>query len=112
MPLTPELQKDIAARLRYYRDLGVFDFYQRGSATAEAVAEAPPQDIAQDQCRRLNPSPCRNPKHLHPSRLRTELRPCGSFRKRLASAPVARLHSRDATRWCLVKAIPMRASCL
>jgi len=32
--LDPEQQQAIAARVRYYRDLGVFDFYRRGDASA------------------------------------------------------------------------------
>lgn len=32
--LGPEQQQAIAARVRYYRDLGVFDFYRRGDASA------------------------------------------------------------------------------
>ena len=32
--LDPEQQQAIAARVRYYRDLGVFDFYRRGDAAA------------------------------------------------------------------------------
>jgi len=34
--LTSEQQQAIAARVRYYRDLGVYDFYRRGEASAES----------------------------------------------------------------------------
>jgi uracil-DNA glycosylase family 4 len=34
--LTSEQQQAIAARVRYYRDLGVYDFYCRGEASAES----------------------------------------------------------------------------
>jgi len=36
--LDPEQQQAIAARVRYYRDLGVFDFYRRGDITVDAEA--------------------------------------------------------------------------
>ncbi len=29
-PLTPELEQALQARIRYYRDMGVYDFYRRG----------------------------------------------------------------------------------
>jgi DNA polymerase len=35
--LGPEQQQAIAARVRYYRDLGVFDFYRRGDAAMQEV---------------------------------------------------------------------------
>jgi uracil-DNA glycosylase family 4 len=37
--LDPEQQQAIAARVRYYRDLGVFDFYRRGEAIPESVSD-------------------------------------------------------------------------
>src|SRR6201996_9101219 len=45
--LGPEQQQAIAARVRYYRDLGVFDFYRRGDAAAmnEVTLEPPPDEI-------------------------------------------------------------------
>ncbi|HEX3437849.1 MAG TPA: uracil-DNA glycosylase [Pseudacidobacterium sp.] len=33
--LTPEQQQAVAARVRYFRDIGVFDFYRRGDAVVE-----------------------------------------------------------------------------
>lgn len=41
--LDPEQQQALAARVRYYRDLGVFDFYRRGDAVIDsaAVVETP-----------------------------------------------------------------------
>ena len=39
--LTPDQQQALAARVRYYRDLGVFDFYRRGEAIAEASGSEP-----------------------------------------------------------------------
>jgi DNA polymerase len=41
--LNPELEQAIGARVRYYRDLGVFDFYRRGNAVvdSEAAAQTP-----------------------------------------------------------------------
>src|SRR5579883_1862864 len=35
-PLNPEQQQALEARLRYYRDLGVFDFYRRGNVVAHS----------------------------------------------------------------------------
>ena len=35
--LSPELEEIVQARLRYYRDLGVYDFYRRGEPDAEAL---------------------------------------------------------------------------
>ena len=45
--LDPEQQQAIAARVRYYRDLGVFDFYRRGDAAAmnEVTLEPAPDEI-------------------------------------------------------------------
>ncbi len=44
MALDPEVQRAVAARVRYFRDLGVFDFYRRGEPLAAAEA-APPVDL-------------------------------------------------------------------
>jgi uracil-DNA glycosylase len=51
MPLTPDQKREIAARVNYYRDLGIHDFYQRATDVAlppsagnqhrEVVARAP-----------------------------------------------------------------------
>jgi DNA polymerase len=39
--LNPEQQQALATRVRYYRDLGVFDFYRRGDVVADSeVSEA------------------------------------------------------------------------
>ncbi|MGI8770222.1 MAG: uracil-DNA glycosylase [Acidobacteriaceae bacterium] len=47
MPLDPEVARSLAARLDFYRELGIYDFYQRGSrsetplhADAEPLADA------------------------------------------------------------------------
>jgi DNA polymerase len=56
LALDPELQQAIAGRVRYFRDLGIFDFYRRGGAppvTETAAEEAvftelplpPPQNV-------------------------------------------------------------------
>ena len=37
--LTPELAQALQARIRYYRDLGVYDLYRRGESTTESAAE-------------------------------------------------------------------------
>jgi uracil-DNA glycosylase family 4 len=49
--LLPEVEEIVAARLRYYRDLGVYDFYRRGeaellTAEPESLAEAAPLELA------------------------------------------------------------------
>ncbi|MBV8437166.1 MAG: uracil-DNA glycosylase [Silvibacterium sp.] len=36
--LTPELAQTLQARIRYYRDLGIYDLYRRGEAQPEAVS--------------------------------------------------------------------------
>jgi DNA polymerase len=44
MALNPELQNAVAARVRYFRDLGIFDFYRRGgpsSALDQEVTQSP-----------------------------------------------------------------------
>lgn len=47
--LSPETEEAVRARLRYYRDLGVFDFYRRGYAvgTLETTAEPLTEDITE-----------------------------------------------------------------
>ena len=37
--LTPELKAALAAQLEYYRDLGIFDYYQRASSAADPAIE-------------------------------------------------------------------------
>jgi DNA polymerase len=39
--LDPELQRAVAARVRYFRDLGVFDFYRRGEPLAASASDLP-----------------------------------------------------------------------
>lgn len=42
----PELEKAVRARLRYYRDLGVYDLYRRGDADPAAItANAEPEPL-------------------------------------------------------------------
>jgi len=38
--LDPEQQQALAARVNYYRDLGIFDFYRRGDAVPESASES------------------------------------------------------------------------
>ena len=33
-PLDPQTKQEVAARIRYYRELGIYDFYRRGAAPA------------------------------------------------------------------------------
>jgi len=40
-PLDPQTKKNVAARIRYYRELGIYDFYKRGEAHAPAAEAAP-----------------------------------------------------------------------
>ena len=37
--LSPEIKRSLAARVQFYRDLGIYSFYRRGSAPPEAAAE-------------------------------------------------------------------------
>jgi len=64
--LDPTIQQAIAARLRFYRDLGVTDFYRRPvdpaslQLTAEPQVEtsaAVPQDLIEDPAQEANPIP-------------------------------------------------------
>jgi uracil-DNA glycosylase family 4 len=45
--LTPELREALAAQLEYYRDLGIFDFYQRAASGAMLVEIAEPVAASQ-----------------------------------------------------------------
>jgi len=38
--LDPETKKAVASRIRYYRDMGIYDFYRRGSGAVEADLSA------------------------------------------------------------------------
>jgi uracil-DNA glycosylase len=44
--LDAEQQQTLAARLRYYRDIGVYDFYRRGEAIAEPEISLEPESQA------------------------------------------------------------------
>jgi DNA polymerase len=65
--LDPELQRAVAARVRYFRDLGIFDFYRRGEPIAGAessnvivaATDAPPAlfENFQDMARVVPPVP-------------------------------------------------------
>lgn len=45
MPLSPEQKRALAARVDYYRDLGIHSFYRRGEAPAAAAATAVADEI-------------------------------------------------------------------
>jgi uracil-DNA glycosylase len=45
--LSPETEEAVRARISYFRDLGVFDFYRRGSATGEILATDEPIAVAE-----------------------------------------------------------------
>jgi uracil-DNA glycosylase family 4 len=40
-PLDPQTKKQVAARIGYYRELGIYDFYKRGEKPAPAAEDAP-----------------------------------------------------------------------
>jgi len=40
-PLDPQTKQEVAARIRYYRELGIFDFYRRGTTHAPQPEPAP-----------------------------------------------------------------------
>lgn len=45
--LNPEQQQALAARVNYYRDLGVFDFYRRGEVVSDAETdESAPEELS------------------------------------------------------------------
>lgn len=45
MPLTPEQKRALAARVDYYRDLGIHSFYRRGDAPAASAATAVAEEV-------------------------------------------------------------------
>ncbi len=50
-PLDPETRSQLQARVQYYRDLGIYDFYRRetsASATTEVAVELPPAEAEQN----------------------------------------------------------------
>lgn len=61
--LTPEQQQALAARILYYRDLGIFDFYRRGEAVTEtepepeAIAHTSPDIPTENMPRKQSASP-------------------------------------------------------
>src|SRR5215467_14814872 len=44
--LSPELQKQLAARVNYYREMGIYDFYRQ--PMAEAANEEPASEVASE----------------------------------------------------------------
>jgi DNA polymerase len=45
MPLSPEQKRALAARVDYYRDLGIHSFYRRGDAPAASAATAVAEEV-------------------------------------------------------------------
>ena len=41
MPLSPELRRALADRIRYYQEMGIYDFYRREGVSAAAVLDPP-----------------------------------------------------------------------
>ena len=41
----PELKRVLAERIRYYNELGIYDFYRRGSGSPASVAESAPANM-------------------------------------------------------------------
>ncbi len=54
MALDPQLRQAVAARIRYFRDLGVHDFYRRASTGTDIATESSPE-----------PSFAENPPEMH-----------------------------------------------
>jgi uracil-DNA glycosylase len=54
--LDPQLQGAVAARIRYFRDLGVFDFYRRGEPIPAAESSAVLQTVTATATESLPPS--------------------------------------------------------
>jgi uracil-DNA glycosylase family 4 len=46
LALDPRLRSALAERLRYYNELGIYDFYQRGPRLAETAEQAPSAEAA------------------------------------------------------------------
>jgi uracil-DNA glycosylase len=54
--LGPELRKALAARLRYYNELGIYDFYRRDAAGNDlGVANIPTEALPQEQREEMTP---------------------------------------------------------
>jgi uracil-DNA glycosylase len=75
--LSPEMRQALAERVRYYREMGIYDFYRRSEARTELASEqvsAPPELIVADSI--LTTSILTEPRDLMP-------------RKSAVAAPVA-----------------------
>lgn len=60
--LDPEQQQALAARVNYFRDLGVFDFYRRGDAVIELVEAAQaPENVPSQVTNPYEPVPRKQP---------------------------------------------------
>ncbi|MCL6464140.1 MAG: uracil-DNA glycosylase [Acidobacterium ailaaui] len=57
MSLTPEMQQALAARLRYYRDLGVGEFYRRGNPERNVSCSEIPEPVPEDLMSRTQARP-------------------------------------------------------
>jgi DNA polymerase len=49
--LDPELKRALAARIRYYNELGIYDFYRRDSPPSQTAAQDLPQSVIQPEQR-------------------------------------------------------------
>ena len=104
--LNPQMKRALADRIRYYNELGIYDFYRRESQTAiqipsEERESLPEPKLPQSfQSRNLSKSKV-NCLTLHPIRFRR----CSPFVKISAIAPVVLCTNKDANRLSLVWAI-------
>jgi uracil-DNA glycosylase len=64
MALDPQLQGTLAARIRYFRDLGVFDFYRRGEPLPLEETAALSQTVTATATALSTPSSSENPPEM------------------------------------------------
>ena len=53
--LDPELKQSLAARIRYYNELGIYDFYRREAASSPTVQDLPESVIQPEQREEMSP---------------------------------------------------------
>ena len=48
--LDPEIKRSLAARIRYYNELGIYDFYRRDPSPSLTTTELPARVPIQPEC--------------------------------------------------------------
>ena len=100
--LDPQLKRALADRIRYYNELGIFDFYRRDFYRREIAVQIQPEEreplprakaaVAPLTQELVEISPSPNPA------LPIQPRDCAPFATTSATAPAAACLSRDASR--------------